>query len=265
MCHPTRTCFDMRQNIHRPASLLPAFALALLALLVADGLAAQTLRGRVAEGRTQEPLSSVLISLLDEDANILTQVETSESGGFVLDVPGPGEYYVRGERLSFTTVTDGIFYFANEDAEMSIALFMLPQPTELEGIDVQIERQQVRRRLRSSGFYQRAAMGIGRFIGPDEIERRPVFLFADFLRGIPGVTFQNEQIFFRGGLEGTCAPNFFIDGTRVFEGYGVLDLIQPEDVDGIEVYRGVAQTPLEWGGFNGSCGAILVWTKAGRR
>lgn len=253
-------------SLHRRAlRCLPALALVFFALLVADGVAAQQLRGRVAEGRTQEPLSDVLVSLLDEDANALAQTTTTASGGFVLDVPGPGEYYVRAERLSFTTVTDGIFYFANEQAEMSIALFLLPQPTQLEGIDVQIQQAQTRRRLRSSGFYQRAAMGIGRFIGPDEINRRPVFSFGDFLRGIPGVRFQNESIQFSGGLEGTCNPDIFIDGARVFADFGITTLIQPEEVDGIEVYRGVAQIPLEWGGFNGTCGVLLIWTKAGRR
>jgi len=252
------------RSSRRPLRCLPGLALVLLASLFADSLAAQTLRGRVAEGRTQEALSDVLVSLLDEDANVLAETTTGPSGGFSLQAPGPGEYFVRAERLSFTTVTDGIFYFANEQAEMSVALFLLPQPTELEGIDVQIQAQQTRRRLRSSGFYQRAAMGIGRFIGPDEINRRPVFSFGDFLRGIPGVRFQNESIQFSGGLEGTCNPDIYIDGARVFADFGITTLIQPEEIDGIEVYRGVAQIPLEWGGFNGTCGVLLIWTKAGR-
>ena len=239
--------------------------LALAALLVADSLAAQTLRGRVTEGRSQEPMPDVVVSLLDEDANVLAQTETGPSGGFALQAPGPGEYYVRAERLSYTTVTDGIFAFASEAGEMSIVLFMLPQPTELEGIDVRIEREQIRRRLRSAGFYERAAMGFGRHIGPDEIERRPIFTFSDFLRGIPGVRFENESILFSGGLEGTCVPGIYIDGAQVFQDFGITTLIQPEEVEGIEVYRGVAQTPMEWGGLNGSCGVILIWTKFGGR
>ncbi len=246
-----------------PARVGPACLLAFAALLVADSLSAQTLRGRVTEGRTQEPLTDVVVSLLDEDANVLVQTETGPSGGFSLSAPGPGEYYVRAERLSFTTVTDGIFAFASEAGEMSIVLFMLPQPTELDGIDVRIEREQIRRRLRSSGFYERAAMGFGRHIGPDEIERRPIFTFADFLRGIPGVRFEDEAIQFSGGLAGTCTPNIYIDGAQVFQDFGITTLIQPEEVEGIEVYRGVAQTPMEWAGLNGTCGVILIWTKFG--
>jgi hypothetical protein len=251
---------DFRTVVSRFAPVL-----ALSALLVADGLAAQTLRGRVTEGRTQEALTAVVVSLLDEDANVLAQTETDARGNFALQAPGPGEYYVRAERLSYTTVTDGIFAFASEVGEMSIVLFMLPQPTELEGIDVRIEREQTRRRLRSAGFYERAAMGFGRHIGPDEIDRRPIFTFSDFLRGIPGVRFQNEAIQFSGGLTGECSPNIYIDGAQVFQDFGITTLIQPEEVEGIEVYRGVAQTPMEWGGLNGSCGVILIWTKVGGR
>ena len=109
-------------------------------------------------------------------------------------------------------------------------------------------------------------MGIGTFIGPDEINRRPIFTFGDFLRGIPGVTFNNESIQFRGGgiQGGGCTPNIYIDGARVFADFGITTLIQPEEVEGIEVYRGVAQTPMEWSGLNGTCGVLLIWTKFGR-
>lgn len=230
-------------------------------ILLADGLSAQTLRGRITEGRTQVPMADVAVSLLDPDANVLAQTTSGPSGGFVLEAPGPGEYYVRAEKLSYTTVTDGIFVFQTEEAEMSIALFMLPQPTEIEGIDVRVAREQQRRTLRSAGFYQRAAQGFGRFIGPEEMERRPVFTFSELLRGIPGIRFQDEAIQFSGGLEGTCSPNIFIDGARVFQDFGITTLIQPDEVAGVEVYRGAAQTPLEWGGLNASCGVILIWTK----
>ncbi len=239
---------------------------AALVILLADGLTAQTLRGRVTDGRTQQSMSDVIVSLLDVDANVLAQTTSGRSGGFVLEAPGPGEYYVRAEKLSYTTLTDGIFDFQSEAGEMSIALFMLPQPTEIEGIDVRVQQEQRRRRLRSAGFYERAASGFGRFIGPNDIERIPAFEFGDLLRGIPGVQFDNETITFRGGggLEGRCEPGIFIDGVRQIQSYGALLLTLPSDVEGIEVYRGAAQTPLEWGGINGSCGVILVWTKWGR-
>ncbi|HKK93323.1 MAG TPA: carboxypeptidase regulatory-like domain-containing protein [Longimicrobiales bacterium] len=261
----------IRSLFRRPAvSRAASFGLAAaLVILLADGLTAQTLRGRVTDGRTQQPMADVAVSLLDEDANVLNQTTSGPSGGFVLQAPGPGDYYVRAERLSYTTVTDGIFVFQTESAEMSIALFMLPQPTEIQGIDVRIQQEQQRRRLRSAGFYERAAMGFGRFIGPEEISRRPVFSFSDLLRGIPGVQFNNETITFQsfnslsGG--GRCSPDIYMDGARVFQDFGITTLIQPDEVEGVEVYRGSAQTPLEWGGLNGSCGLLLIWTKSGRR
>jgi hypothetical protein len=242
---------------------------ALLTLHAPAALQAQTLRGKVTDGRTQAPLADVLVSLLDEDANALVQTETAADGSFTLAAPAPGEYYIRGEKLSYQTVTDGIFVLESTDAVMSLAFFLNPAPTELEGIDVRIARAETRRRLRNAGFYQRAASGFGRFIGPDEIEKRPVFVFGDFLRNIPGIRFDGEQITFRnpnagpGGSQ-NCSPIIYIDAARVNADFGITTLIQPEEVEGIEVYRGVAQVPLEWGGINGACGALVIWTKAGR-
>ena len=275
--HPWCSCIQLpfsirliviRMTVRRHANSragIVALAAALV-ILLADGLTAQTLRGRVTDGRTQQAMADVSVSLLDPDANVLLQTTTGPSGGFVLDVPRPGEYYIRAERLSYTTVTDGIFLFESEAGDLSIALFMLPAPTEIAGIDVRIRQEQQRRRLRSAGFYERAAAGFGRFIGPGDIERIPAFEFGDLLRGIPGVQFDNETITFRGGggVEGRCEPGVFIDGVQQVQTYGALLLTLPSDVEGIEVYRGPAQTPLEWGGLNGSCGVILVWTKWGR-
>lgn len=263
-----RTYRRMLHSLPRSSSGVALLA-GLLILQVPSAVDAQTLRGRVSDGRTQEPLADVLVSLLDEDADALATAETGPDGTFTLTAPAPGEYYIRGEKLSYQTVTDGIFVLESADAVMSVAFFLNPAPTELEGIDVRIARAEARRRLRSAGFYQRAASGFGRFIGPDEIEKRPVFVFGDLLRGIPGIRFDGETITFRNPSAGpggsqNCSPNIYIDEARVFADFGITTLIQPEEVEGIEVYRGVAQTPLEWGGINGACGALVIWTKGGR-
>lgn len=242
--------------------------LLLPAILIAAGAfpaAAQILSGRVADGVSKRPLTDVTVSLLDPDANVLDSMAVDADGRFEFSVPGPGDYYVRAERISYTTVTDGILEFQSQNGVMEIVLFMNPRPLVVEGIDVQIQREQVRRRLRSQGFYQRAASGFGRFIGPRELEERILFSFGDILRGIPGVTYSGETIQFRGGAgsSGICTPNVYIDGARAFDTVVLYTLI-PEDVEAVEVYRGAAQTPMQWSGINGTCGAIVVWTKTDR-
>lgn len=38
------------------------------------------------------------------------------------------------------------------------------------------------------------------------------------------------------------------------------ELISPSDIRGIEVYRGAAETPLQFGEAWSPCGVILIWT-----
>ncbi|RMH14199.1 MAG: hypothetical protein D6701_11515, partial [Gemmatimonadetes bacterium] len=45
---------------------------------------------------------------------------------------------------------------------------------------------------------------------------------------------------------------------------GDLDLIRPEDIEAIEVYRGASEVPAEFGGSDAGCGAIVIWTRRGR-
>jgi hypothetical protein len=73
----------------------------------------------------------------------------------------------------------------------------------------------------------------------------------------------------------SCPPLVYIDGVLVthtsFSGKGVgeaageaaaaIDMVHPLDVAGIEIYRGPAQTPGEFGGSNARCGVIVVWTR----
>jgi hypothetical protein len=69
----------------------------------------------------------------------------------------------------------------------------------------------------------------------------------------------------RGTDEGICAVSIFVDGTK-------LQLLATESIDqavplglvaAIEVYRTPAELPAEYSGFDGRCGAIVIWTKRG--
>lgn len=42
-----------------------------------------------------------------------------------------------------------------------------------------------------------------------------------------------------------------------------IDHIPPETIEAIEVYRGVAEIPIEYRGAGSLCGVVLIWTRAG--
>jgi hypothetical protein len=115
--------------------------------------------------------------------------------------------------------------------------------------------------LSLAGFYVRRAKGFGRFVTQEEIATRNPPALSGMLAGT-GVRV--------GCRRGVCVPTrvgsracplaVFLDGVWVRE--FDLDWVPPDDVAGIEIYKG-AQVPTEFARHAGDCGAVLVWTRRG--
>jgi hypothetical protein len=58
-----------------------------------------------------------------------------------------------------------------------------------------------------------------------------------------------------------CETQYFLDGAAVAAGTPVLDNLAPNNVAGIEVYRGASETPIQFDYGRASCGAIVIWTR----
>lgn len=119
-----------------------------------------------------------------------------------------------------------------------------------------------------NGFQQRQRSGQGRYITPDDVERRhPVYL-TDLLRTMPGVYLQmtgdsfSRQLMMRGTGVGFCTPTVYLDGMPMFS-LSADDLdaaVQPADIAGVEVYSSTTVPPQFQRAFSG-CGSVVVWTR----
>jgi outer membrane receptor for ferrienterochelin and colicin len=115
------------------------------------------------------------------------------------------------------------------------------------------------------GFYERARRrAFGAFVTREDIERRNPFQTTDLLRTMAGIQltparFGNRyHVRMRG-----CAPRVFLDGIQIrMVGLTIDDLVRPNELEGIEVYRSSAETPGEFTS-PGGCGAIALWTRRG--
>ncbi len=284
----------------KPLAFLVAFSLAAFAL-GAPPASAQVLEGRVLSGETRGPLGDARLALIDDDGVEVSDADVTDADGvFSLTAPGAGAYYIKIEREGYTPIVDGVFEFAAANGKMSLEVFMLPRPVDIQGIDVRIDRERARLRLRRGGYYERAAAGFGTFISPEQIEALGLrATVSEYLRSVPGVTINQGLVLFNDAAGGRflssagqaisgCSPNIWIDGSRTVNAtnrqaltrpapgapldtnldasdlaQGLDDLVQPEAVLAFEVYRNPAETPIEFGGMNGTCGTIVVWTKTG--
>ena len=228
---------------------------------------AQVLSGRVLETDSSRPIASATVSALARGQALLT-VSSDSAGRFRLQLPRPGWYSVRVDRLGYTTATtDSVFIGGGEMVEISIRLGVSAVP--LAAIMV-IER---RTSLGAhAGFYRRLEFGQktgnGWFFTKAALDTMKVSSVTSALARVPMVSLNNSRrpvILSRGG----CLPTIYLNGAllQFAPGETIDDMIDRGELEGIEIYRNRTELPYEFAG-PGECGAIVFWTRAedpGRR
>lgn len=216
-----------------------------------------------------EPLAGAAVAVLGTDLSALTN---SQGRARIVGI-APGRYTVEVRLLGYATERLRAVFQPGESVEVELDLLI--QPVELQGIDVATERGSIQ--LQRSGFLQRQRMGIGAFVTRQQIEqRRPMFL-SDLFRGLRGVrvvAVRNGGYIVtttRGGVRmgldpstgvaiRGCPMQLFLDGIH----YPTtnIDDLPVTWVEGIEVYRGPAETPPRFNPTGSEvCGAIVIWTR----
>ncbi|MEP7347513.1 MAG: Plug domain-containing protein [Gemmatimonadaceae bacterium] len=102
------------------------------------------------------------------------------------------------------------------------------------------------------------------------IERKQPLNSSDLLRMIPSVDVLPAAIGMFGRAVamrnpfggGWCRPDLYVDGVYFRSGTAELDdLLQPDEIDGIEVYTRQSQAPLQFSNRISGCGSLVVWTR----
>ena len=181
---------------------------------------------------------------------------TGDDGAFRLSALPLGTFTLETRAVGFAPHEEPIDILANSATMATVALDRLTM----------LDTVKVMARYRAVGleaFEKRRRSGFGRYLGPDDIEKRNAFRLSDLFVTIPSVRVvsasDGDQILMRGnGFQRYCTPTFFIDGMRTFGG---TEFVMASSVRAIEVYTS-STAPAEFTDLNG-CGSIVVWT--GRR
>lgn len=244
-------------------------------------------RGEVLTRDGRDPVPGATVTMANEMGEPITSALSDEDGVFRMAHPGRGERFgLKAEHLGYAAA-EGTIVFTNRD-ELQVELLLDPQPIEIEPIVV-VERR--RDFLADMGYYLRKDRGLGRFIERDAIERYRPTLLTDLFRRTPGVKvlgngmgadlemvgnkrasgFAADPLNPLGG-EGTggqqCAPAVYVDGALVRPGghpartYGAFnELVPPELIEAVEVYRRVSEVPAIYSGEQAACGVVAIWTR----
>lgn len=222
------------------------------------------LAGRLVDGTTDEPIEAATIRIPDADVSTVTDPDghfrlAEVSVGVFRAVVGHVAY---GEPEVDVTISPG--------TTTHLEIRLAPVAIELDPIAVTIDvRPQW---LENNGFYRRQAYNLGQFVSPRELETQRSRPFSEILRNVPGVQIRRvcnphcaQVVSMTTTTRTACAPTFYVDGRKMNFQTAEVDLdtmASTQDLEAIEVYRGISQTPPQ---FFGLCGAIVIWTRRGTR
>ena len=269
--------------------------------LLAVPLRAQAIRGRVLEAETEKPVPGARVTahLVNDSAGLLAI--TDDDGHFELRLRMPGAYVVDVARLGYRPQHRGPLDLQTGQV-ISFDVVLPVVPLTLDPVTVQARVNATM--LQQAGFYGRMRSDFGHFITRDQIETRRARRASDLLRAIPGVSIMPDRRFpgqvriqMRGSHladGGLCSPRVFVDGLVAIRGdarppglpgdqqnneeqrlYGddprspepeLDDVVRPNDIEAMEIYRSASQVPAEFGGNSmfTRCGVIVIWTRRGK-
>jgi TonB-linked SusC/RagA family outer membrane protein len=266
--------FSVRKSLGGIVTGLFVFVLLVLSATSAQAQAGGRILGLVTDAQSGQPLGEVQVYIPGTGLGALTRA----NGRFIiLNVPA-GTHQVRAERIGLTTANLSVSVAANEAAEANFQL--TTQALGLDEIVVTGTAGAARRREVGSTVNQ---------INVASLNEKPTDVTKLLQATAPGVDVtqggggagQGSKIRLRGAntLSNGGDPIIYVDGVRMMTGafrnraakdqgnraanvtQSPLDMINPNDIERIEVIKGSAATTLY--GTEASNGVIQIFTKKG--
>ena len=271
-------------------------ALGALAMLIGHGALAQskptvTITGVVRDS-SGRPLEAAEVWLVGEG-----QTVTGADGSFrFVGLKNPIRSWIAARHIGYFPTQTSVT--AEPGTESVLTIVMAPQPFNLPELTVRTAEKAQRRRL--IDFVWRSRGGGGRFLSRSDIERsrvtrlgqlvirylpfkdpatmdqpggwgedRSFRYIAEWDRSATGVDFPSDV----GGSDRfgswggswsnrVCPPAVAVNGGSISTGRAVNDF-EPDEVEGVEIYRGSGQLPFEYTmGGRSSCGLVVVWLRS---
>ena len=246
--------------------------LVVMALLPA-ALSGQRVVGRVLESGNDKPVSNVSLRLESVEGD-RTEAVSDSLGRFTLRANGSGSYTLSTYHIAYATTKATVQLGASDQLELIVRVTI--SPTELPPIVIVARSRAPDPALERVGFYERKQEGFGVFRTPEEIERRKPYATSDLFQSINGIRLiyagmRGKDILVTRGEDPNCSPRLIIDNVIVRRGGRytrsddpVLDqVVQPQDINAIEIYRSTSETPKQYQALDVVCGVVVIWTKRG--
>ncbi len=231
-------------------------ALVVLASSTPCQLGAQTIgtvEGKVIQAESGRRLAGVTLTFLGTGVS----VETNDSGSYGVAGLPPGVVTVRATLKGYATAVEPVTVSAGE---VTIADFRLvPLAAVLDDVFINAERDEQTNVVEMDASEMANAMQTLDAEIPGAVVYRPGGNLGAgmniVIRGLKSFTQRNDPLIFLDGIR-VSDPNTTIRGER---GFSALELINPDQIDRIEVLTGPDATTRY--GLGARNGVILIYTK----
>jgi len=195
---------------------------------------------------------------------------------------------VRINRIGYLTrITPPIRVTSSGDASVEIRVSAAPVPLDtLVVTAVSVPFEWKIPFLEEAGFYERRRSAIGHFLVRANLDQHPSERMTDAFYGISGVHVVCQRQAMPAGcdvqapgattmfVQGVCKPSVVLDGVLLRSGgvvktdprVGPVDqtvdqLLNPFNIEAVEIYSSPAGVPVQFRGYLSPCGAILAWSR----
>lgn len=216
--------------------------------------------GRLYDGVSGDPVATAAVTVIGRTG----LAESNRRGRFILSGIPAGEHELEVRRLGYAPLRHAVTVTRGLTTEVEIGL--VPTPAEMEPIVATVTRP---RRLEIKGFYERKLwgelLGLGTFFTAADIERRNPVQISHMIADMSGIRLGSGGRLFNmrmsaGFSNQGCTIKTYLDNVDV-SGIPLRTLVRPIEVAGVEIYKGPASLPAEFGGSDARCGAVVIWTK----
>jgi Carboxypeptidase regulatory-like domain/TonB-dependent Receptor Plug Domain len=264
----------------------------LMALLVTGSPAmAQALRGTVVDSASGKPVAGAHLLVSVAGGTAVSDTATDKDGRFNFALPAAGQYVLRVSRVGYSPrLTQPIP--VERDLIAAVELRLTPLAVLLDTVTVVAEKvlvEQLLPFLVDAGFYERRSKGIGHFLTRADLDKHPPDRMTNAFQGMSGVhvvcggrtSSSNACDVQAPGAttmfkRGVCKPSVVLDGVVLRAG-GVLntestpesrdvdrpvdELLNPFNIEAVEIYTSPAGVPVQYIGYLSPCGAIIAWSR----
>jgi hypothetical protein len=225
--------------------------------------AAQSVSGKLLDQYTNQPIANATVTLVTPDnAPVGPKAKTGKDGSFSIRAPAPGVYRLRANLAGYLSAVTPAIELAAGD-QINLTWHLLAGVVQMRPVAIVSNDRPTSRRL--SSFYERAQRhAFGYFVTRDKIDQMRPFYVTDLLRTIPGLIVAPSMRSFGNIVRTTegCRPAVYLDGLRFpLMGESIDDIVNPNELEGVEVYSHAAEVPAEFQGPFSNCGVIALWTK----